>query len=101
MKYKSKRGRPKGWTKEAIPTIKDELINPYIIYVEDNSYSVYDYSKSNNVNKRGEMVGYYSSLSSALGKIAKLKISAKEHTLQTYIKELKTITEQLINSVTI
>jgi hypothetical protein len=101
MNNAPKRGRPKGFTKEPIPVIEDPIIEPYIIFVEENCYSLYDNSKITDIAKRGESIGYYSNLSQAILKISKLKVSAKSHTLKSYISEYKEINDRILKTLDI
>ena len=70
----------KGRTKKEFITIDDELINPYIIKVDEDNYTIC-------LAKKPEMgMHYCSSLASALKRIARLKnIKSKTETIQEYI----------------
>lgn len=99
---KKPRGRKPGQTNDPIPTITDPAISPYKIYVEENQFAVYDPTKNvSEMNKRGESIGFFSSLGTALRKISKLKVSPVEHTLNSYITEYETIAKNIIDSVSI
>lgn len=81
------RGRIAGVTK-VITKIEDPLLGKYHIEVGDESYNVMEEGKKN-------PLGYYTSLTNALKKIAKLGIEKKAtYTIQEYINEYKNLIEQ-------
>ena len=61
------RGRQKGQTKR-MSKIKDPVIAPYEIWVEEDQYVLVDTSKD-------KPVGYYSNLSNAVHKISRLGLA--------------------------
>lgn len=99
VKVKGKRGRPKrdasvvsetGETQNSIRNvIEDELLSPYKIFADDTSYTVVDKEKSAGALME-KTHGYYTSLGSALIKIAKLKmVQNKSFTLPEYVREFE------------
>ena len=77
------RGRQKGQTKR-MSIIKDPIISPYEIQVEENQYVLIDTEKE-------KPLGYYSNLSNAVQKISRLGLAnqKEEYTLAGFIKELQ------------
>lgn len=79
-KTKGKRGRPAGSSNTTM--IKDKVINPYMIYVEDNQFTLVKPKPDGNE----ETFGYYQTLCGCLQKISKLKtINNKVYSLSEYI----------------
>ena len=83
------RGRQKGQTKR-MSIIRDPLIVPYEIQVEEDQYVLIDTSKD-------KPLGYYSDLSNAINKISRMSLAnAKdEYTLTGFIESYNNIKNQL------
>lgn len=63
------KGRPKGTTKSTF--IKDPLLDPYHIVVDENSFNLV---QVNEETKKEKVLGYYSVLGAACEKAAKLQL---------------------------
>ena len=87
------RGRQKGQTKR-MSKIKDPVIAPYEIWVEEDQYVLVDTSKD-------KPVGYYSNLSNAVHKISRLGLAnqKEDYTLAGFIESYNNIKNQLTNSI--
>ena len=87
------RGRQKGQTKR-MSMIKDPIIAPYEIQVEEDQYVLVDTSKD-------KPLGYYSNLSTAIQKISRLGLAnqKEEYTLAGFIESFNNIKNQLTNSI--
>ena len=87
------RGRQKGQTKR-MSKIKDPVIAPYEIWVEEDQYVLVDTSKD-------KPVGYYSNLSNAVHKISRLGLAnqKEEFTLAGFIESFNNIKDKLTNSI--
>jgi hypothetical protein len=86
------RGRQKGQTKR-MSIIKDPIINPYEIQVEEDQYVLIDTDKE-------KPLGYYSDLSNAIQKITRLGLAnqKEEFTLAGFIESFNNIKNQLTKS---
>ena len=87
------RGRQKGQTKR-MSMIKDPIIAPYEIQVEEDQYVLVDTSKD-------KPLGYYSDLKNAIQKISRLGLAnaKEEYTLAGFIESYNNIKNQLTNSI--
>ena len=83
------RGRQKGQTKR-MSKIKDPVIAPYEIWVEEDQYVLVDTTKD-------KPVGYYSNLSNAVHKISRLGLAnqKEDYTLAGFIESFNNIKNQL------
>ena len=83
------RGRQKGQTKR-MSVIKDPVIAPYEIQVEEDQYVLIDTEKE-------KPLGYYSDLTSAIQKISRLGLAnqKEEFTLAGFIESYNNIKNQL------
>ena len=82
-------GRQKGQTKR-MSKIKDPVIAPYEIWVEEDQYVLVDTAKD-------KPVGYFSHLSSAVHKISRLGLAnqKEDYTLTGFIESFNNIKNQL------
>ena len=87
------RGRQKGQTKR-MSVIKDPVIAPYEIQVEEDQYVLIDTEKD-------KPLGYYSDLANAIQKISRLGLAnqKEEYTLAGFIESFNNIKNQLTNSI--
>ena len=87
------RGRQKGQTKR-MSIIKDPVITPYEIQVEEDQYVLIDTSKD-------KPLGYYANLETAITKISKLGLAnaKEEYTLAGFIESFNNIKNKLTNSI--
>jgi len=87
------RGRQKGQTKR-MSKIKDPVIAPYEIWVEEDQYVLVDTDKD-------KPIGYFSHLSSAIGKISRVGLAnqKEEYTLAGFIESFNNIKNKLTNSI--
>ena len=83
------RGRQKGQTKR-LSKIKDPVIAPYEICVEEDQYVLVDTAKD-------KPVGYFSHLSSAVHKISRLGLANQkdDYTLAGFIESFNNIKNKL------
>tara|TARA_B100000287_G_scaffold369093_1_gene365751 strand:- start:270 stop:545 length:276 start_codon:yes stop_codon:yes gene_type:complete len=83
------RGRQKGQTKR-MSIIKDPVISPYEIQVEEDQYVLIDTEKE-------KPLGYYSDLSNAVQKISRLGLAnqKEEYTLAGFIESFNNIKNKL------
>ena len=83
------RGRQKGQTKR-MSMIKDPVIDPYEIQVEEDQFVLIDTEKD-------KPLGYYSDLSSAVKKISRLSLAnqKEDYTLAGFIESFNNIKNQL------
>ena len=83
------RGRQKGQTKR-MSKIKDPVIAPYEIWVEEDQYVLVDTAKD-------KPVGYFSHLSSAVHKISRLGLAnqKEDYTLTGFIESFNNIKNKL------
>ena len=87
------RGRQKGQTKR-MSKIKDPVIAPYEIWVEEDQYVLVDTAKD-------KPVGYYSNMANAISKISRLGLAnqKEEFTLAGFIESFNNIKNKLTNSI--
>jgi len=87
------RGRQKGQTK-SMSIIKDPIIAPYEIQVEEDQYVLID-------TKKEKPLGYYSDLKHAIKKISRLGLAnqKEEFTLTGFIESFNNIKNKLTNSI--
>ena len=83
------RGRQKGQTKR-MSKIKDPVIAPYEIWVEEDQYVLVDTAKD-------KPVGYYSNMANAISKISRLGLAnqKEDYTLAGFIESFNNIKNQL------
>ena len=83
------RGRQKGQTKR-MSMIKDPIIAPYEIQVEEDQYVLIDTEKD-------KPLGYYSNLDSAVKRVSRMSLAnaKEEYTLIEFIKDFNNITNKL------
>ena len=83
------RGRQKGQTKR-MSIIKDPVIAPYEIQVEEDQYVLIDTEKD-------KPLGYYSNLTSAIQKISRMSLAnqKEEYTLAGFIESFNKIKNKL------
>ena len=83
------RGRQKGQTKR-MSVIKDPVIAPYEIQVEEDQFVLIDTNKN-------KPLGYYSSLETAITRVSRMSLAnAKEdYTLAGFIESYNNIKEQI------
>ena len=83
------RGRQKGQTKR-MSIIKDPIIAPYEIQVEEEQYVLIDTSKD-------KPLGYYSDLTHVIDKVSRMNLAnAKEkYTLMGFVESFNNIKNQL------
>ena len=83
------RGRQKGQTKR-MSKIKDPVIAPYEIWVEEDQYVLVDTAKD-------KPVGYYSDLSNAIQKVSRLGLAnhKEDYTLAGFIESYNNIKNKL------
>ena len=83
------RGRQKGQTKR-MSKIKDPVIAPYEIWVEEDQYVLVDTAKD-------KPVGYYSDMAHAINKISRLGLANRkeDYTLAGFIESFNNIKDQL------
>ena len=83
------RGRQKGQTKR-MSIIKDSLIFPYEIQVEEDQYVLID-------TEKGKPLGYYTDLENAILKVSRMSLAnAKEnYTLAGFIESFNNIKNKL------
>ena len=87
------RGRQKGQTKR-MSIIKDPIIAPYEIQVEEDQYVLIDTEKD-------KPLGYYSDITNAIEKISRLGLAnaKEEYTLAGFIESFNNIKNKLTNSI--
>ena len=83
------RGRQKGQTKR-MSVIKDPIITPYEIQVEEDQYVLIDTTKN-------KPLGYFSNLETAITRVSRMSLAnAKEdYTLAGFIESYNNIKEQI------
>ena len=83
------RGRQKGQTKR-MSKIKDPVIAPYEIWVEEDQYVLVDTAKD-------KPVGYFSHLNNAINKISRLGLAnqKEDYTLAGFIESFNNIKNKL------
>ena len=84
------RGRQKGQTKR-MSMIKDPIIAPYEIQVEEDQYVLVDTEKD-------KPLGYYSSLDSAIKRVSRMSLANRkeDYTLAGFIESFNNITNKLV-----
>ena len=84
------RGRQKGQTKR-MSKIKDPVIAPYEIWVEEDQYVLVDTAKD-------KPVGYYSNMANAISRISRLGLAnqKEDYTLTGFIESYNNIKSQLV-----
>ena len=87
------RGRQKGQTKR-MSTIKDPIIAPYEIQVEEDQYVLIDTDKD-------KPLGYYSQLDSAILKVSRMSLAnaKEEYTLAGFIESYNNIKNKITKSI--
>ena len=87
------RGRQKGQTKR-MSIIKDRIIAPYELQVEEDQFVLIDTSKD-------KPLGYYSDITNAIQKISRLGLAnqKEEYTLAGFIESFNNIKNKLTNSI--
>ena len=87
------KGRQKGQTKR-MSKIKDPIIAPYEIQVEEDQYVLIDTEKD-------KPLGYYSDITNAIQKISRLGLAnaKEEYTLAGFIESFNNIKNKLTNSI--
>jgi hypothetical protein len=87
------RGRQKGQTKR-MSMIKDPIIAPYEIQVEEDQYVLVDTEKD-------KPLGYYSDLSNAIQKVSRMSLAnaKEEYTLAGFIESYNNIKNQITKSI--
>ena len=83
------RGRQKGQTKR-MSIIKDSLIFPYEIQVEEDQYVLID-------TEKGKPLGYYTDLENAILKVSRMSLanSKDNYTLEGFIQSFNNIKNKL------
>ena len=83
------KGRQKGQTK-IMSKIKDEVISPYELWLEEDQIVLMDINKS-------KPMGYYGSLEGAIKRISQLSLVSKQkdYTLAGFIESYNNITNKL------
>jgi len=83
------RGRQKGQTKR-MSVIKDPIIAPYEIQVEEDQYVLVDTEKD-------KPLGYYSSLDSAIKRVSRMSLANRkeDYTLAGFIESFNNIQNKL------
>ena len=87
------RGRQKGQTKR-MSIIKDPVIAPYEIQVEEDQYVLIDTEKE-------KPLGYYSDLTNAIQKVSRMSLAnaKEEYTLAGFIESFNNIKNKLTKSI--
>ena len=87
------RGRQKGQTKR-MSVIKDPIMAPYEIQVEEDQFVLIDTEKE-------KPLGYYSDITNAIQKISRLGLAnqKEEYTLAGFIESFNNIKNKLTNSI--
>ena len=83
------RGRQKGQTKR-MSMIKDPVIDPYEIQVEEDQYVLVDTEKD-------KPLGYYSNLEQVIKKVSRMSLAnqKEDYTLAGFIESFNNIKDQL------
>ena len=83
------KGRQKGQTK-IMSKIKDEVISPYELWLEEDQYVLIDTEKE-------KPLGYYTNITSAIDKISRLGLANQKEnfTLAGFIESYNNIKEQI------
>jgi hypothetical protein len=87
------KGRQKGQTK-IMSKIKDEIIIPYELWLEEDQIVLMDINKS-------KPMGYYGSLEGAIKRISQLSLVSKQkdYTLAGFIESYNNITNKLTSKI--
>ena len=87
------RGRQKGQTKR-MSIIKDPIITPYEIQVEEDQFVLIDTEKD-------KPLGYYSNLEAAIKRVSRMSLAnqKEEYTLAGFIESFNNIKNKLTNSI--
>ena len=87
------RGRQKGQTKR-MSVIKDPVIAPYEIQVEEDQYVLIDTEKD-------KPLGYYSDLARAVERVSRMSLAnaKEEYTLAGFIESFNNIKNKLTKSI--
>ena len=87
------RGRQKGQTKR-MSLIKDPIISPYEIQVEEDQYVLIDTEKD-------KPLGYYTDLANAITKISRMNLANQKeiYTLAGFIESFNNIRKKLTKSI--
>ena len=87
------KGRQKGQTK-IMSKIKDEVISPYELWLEEDQIVLMDINKS-------KPMGYYGSLEGAIKRISQLSLVSKQkdYTLAGFIESYNNITNKLTSKI--
>jgi len=87
------RGRQKGQTKR-MSIIKDPIIAPYEIQVEEDQYVLVDTDKD-------KPLGYYSDLARAIERVSRMSLAnaKEEYTLAGFIESYNNIKNKLTKSI--
>ena len=87
------KGRQKGQTK-IMSKIKDEVIIPYELWLEEDQIVLMDINKS-------KPMGYYGSLEGAIKRISQLSLVSKQkdYTLAGFIESYNNITNKLTSKI--
>ena len=87
------RGRQKGQTKR-MSIIKDPVIAPYEIQVEEDQYVLVDTEKD-------KPLGYYSSLDSAIKRVSRMSLANRkeDYTLAGFIESFNNIKNKLTENL--
>ncbi len=97
MSEKKSFGRVKGQTKNQ-SIISDDLISPYVIQVDEYSYTVMDSTKPTS-----GFMGSFTQLSSAINKIVQYKIAGKKETysLNGFLTQYSETKEKIENALSL
>lgn len=84
------KGRRKGQTK-SISKIKDKLLYPYEIWLDEDQYTLMDAEKN-------KPIGYYTNMTALINRIIKLNIVSKRetYTLVGFLESYKNLKEELL-----
>lgn len=84
------KGRKKGQTKN-VSKIKDKLLYPYEIWLDEEQYTLMDAQKN-------KPIGYYTNLPTLINKVIKLNIANKKetYTLVGLLESYNNIKEELL-----
>jgi hypothetical protein len=84
------RGRQKGQTKR-MSMIKDPIIAPYEIQVEEDQFVLVD-------TKKDKPLGYYSDLESAIKRVSRMSLAnqKEDYTLAGFVESFNNIKNQLV-----
>jgi len=84
------RGRQKGQTKR-MSKIKDPIIAPYEIQVEEDQFVLVD-------TKKDKPLGYYSDLESAIKRVSRMSLAnqKEDYTLAGFVESFNNIKNQLV-----